>query len=119
MHQNALGTFKQKDLVNYSKCGYILLDANTSDDLNIASIIFRADEAAFMTGIAVSQYLNDNFNEYRGNGGLCIGTFGGLAIPSVTIYMGGIEYGVKVYNDNIEQIANYYQQNPQFANGVD
>jgi basic membrane lipoprotein Med (substrate-binding protein (PBP1-ABC) superfamily) len=48
-----------------------------------------------MTGIATCQYLNDNFDEYK-DGGLRVGTFGGVDIPSVTIYMGGFEYGVKV-----------------------
>jgi basic membrane protein A len=95
MHQNGLSNFSKKG-DNYKNAGYILLDANTPEDPNIASIIFRADEAAFMTGIATCQYLNDNFDDYKDNGGLKVGTFGGLPIPSVTIYMGGFEYGIKV-----------------------
>jgi basic membrane lipoprotein Med (substrate-binding protein (PBP1-ABC) superfamily) len=94
MHQAGLSVFKEHSN-NYGKAGYILLDANTPNDLNIASIVFRADEAAFMAGIATCQYLNDNFDEYKTNGGLKVGTFGGIAIPSVTIYMGGFEYGVE------------------------
>jgi basic membrane lipoprotein Med (substrate-binding protein (PBP1-ABC) superfamily) len=95
MHQSGLTNFKTKSQEKYDKAGYILLDANTPEDKNIASVIFRSDEAAFMSGIATCQYLNDNFDEYK-DGGLRVGTFGGIAIPSVTIYMGGFEYGVKV-----------------------
>jgi basic membrane lipoprotein Med (substrate-binding protein (PBP1-ABC) superfamily) len=56
--------------------------------------VFRSDEAAFMTGLATCQYLNDNFDEYNKDGGLSVGTFGGVNIPTVTIYMGGFEQGV-------------------------
>jgi basic membrane protein A len=95
MHENGLSNFKIKSPSVYAKDGYILLDANDPDDKNVASVIFRTDEAAFMTGIATCQYLNDNFDEYK-SGGLRVGTFGGVAIPSVTIYMGGFEYGIQV-----------------------
>jgi basic membrane lipoprotein Med (substrate-binding protein (PBP1-ABC) superfamily) len=95
MHQTGLANFKGKSKDIYQKAGYILLDANTPDDKNIASVVFRSDEVAFMSAIATCQYLNDNFDEYK-SGGLRIGMFGGVAIPSVTIYMGGFEYGVQV-----------------------
>jgi basic membrane lipoprotein Med (substrate-binding protein (PBP1-ABC) superfamily) len=94
MHQTGLSGFQAHSLPNYQKAGYILLDANTPEDRNIASVIFRADQAAFLTGIAICQYLNDNFDEYS-SGGLRVGSFGGIAIPSVTIYMGGLEYGIE------------------------
>jgi basic membrane lipoprotein Med (substrate-binding protein (PBP1-ABC) superfamily) len=95
MHQNGLQNFENKSKDTYLNAGYILLDANEPNDKNIASVIFRSDEAAFMSGIATCQYLNDNFDEYK-SGGLRVGTFGGIAIPSVTIYMGGFEYGIKI-----------------------
>lgn len=80
--------------------GFILIDGNIEGYKEIASLMFRADEAAFLAGIATCQYLNDNYDEYK-DGGLNVATFGGTPIPTVTIYMGGFEQGVKYFNENI------------------
>lgn len=115
LHQSGLDTFYKQDKNLYKTAGYILLDANIPENedhvalseayKNVASIVFRADEAAFMSGIATCQYLNDNFDEYHKDGSLSVGTFGGLNIPTVTIYMGGFEQGIIAWNNNVEAIA--------------
>jgi len=62
--------------------------------------MYRPDQSAYLCGIATCQYLQDNYDEYKSNG-LNVGTFGGTSIPTVTIYMGGLERGVYDYNTYI------------------
>ena len=100
MHLSPLVDFAQKNSELYKQAGYVLIDSNI-EDKNIASVSFRCDQGAFLTGIAACQYLQDNYdNVYSkvNSGQLSIGMFGGLPIPSVTVYMGGFEWGVWAYN---------------------
>ena len=55
---------------------------------NIQAQIFNTDEAAFLAG-----YLAAGVSESG-----VVGTFGGLQIPTVTIFMDGFYYGVQYYN---------------------
>lgn len=102
-HLTPLGTFA-KDPV-FAKAGYIFIDGTFSDvpenNEHVASIMFRSDEASFLVGLAACQYLEDNYDKVYSkvnNGQLAIGCFGGTAIPTVTIYMGGLEWGIWAYN---------------------
>ncbi len=98
LHQTPLAAFKQNDYNTYNKAGYILIDANAPDE-NVASVMFRADESAFLAGLSTCQYLSiDNYEHYHKKGDLKVGTFGGVAIPTVTIYMGGFQLGVNFFN---------------------
>jgi basic membrane lipoprotein Med (substrate-binding protein (PBP1-ABC) superfamily) len=56
--------------------------------------MFRADQSAFMCGLAICQYLNENFDEYIKDGQLSVGAFGGTPIPTVTVFMGGLQLGI-------------------------
>lgn len=56
---------------------------------NIQAQIFNTDEAAFLAG-----YLAAGVSETG-----VVGTFGGLQIPTVTIFMDGFYYGVQYYNE--------------------
>jgi basic membrane protein A len=55
---------------------------------NVLGLIFSTDQAAFMAG-----YLAAGMTK-TGK----VGTFGGIKIPTVTIFMRGMEAGVKYYN---------------------
>ncbi|MCX7854932.1 MAG: BMP family ABC transporter substrate-binding protein, partial [Anaerolineae bacterium] len=55
---------------------------------NVLGLTFATDEAAFLAG-----YLAAGMTK-TGK----VGTFGGIKIPPVTIFMVGFEYGVKYYN---------------------
>lgn len=55
---------------------------------NIRDILFATDEAAFLAG-----YLAAGMTQTG-----VVGTFGGIALPTVTIFMDGFEAGVKYYN---------------------
>lgn len=55
---------------------------------NVLALLFATDEAAFLAG-----YLAAGTTETG-----IVGTFGGLPIPTVTIFMRGLEAGVKYYN---------------------
>lgn len=55
---------------------------------NVLGLTFATDEAAFLTG-----YLAAGMTK-TGK----VGTFGGIKIPPVTIFMVGFEYGVNYYN---------------------
>ncbi len=64
-------------------------DCGSSTDLaNVRGLGFQTDEAAFLAG-----YLAAGMTK-TGK----VGTFGGIKIPTVTIFMKGLEAGVKYYN---------------------
>lgn len=79
--------------------GFILLDSNIGNNQNIASVQFRADQPGFLTGMATCQYFYNNLDMYHDKfQDLSVGIYGGVAIPTVTIYMGGFERGVELFN---------------------
>lgn len=55
---------------------------------NILALVFATDEAGFLAG-----YLAAGMTQTG-----AVGTFGGIPIPSVTIFMDGFYYGVQYYN---------------------
>ena len=64
-------------------------DCGSSTDMtNVRGLGFQTDEAAFLAG-----YLSAGMSK-TGK----VGTFGGIKIPTVTIFMKGFEAGVKYYN---------------------
>jgi len=66
-------------------------DCGSDVDLaNVRGLMFQTDQAAFLAG-----YLAAGMTQ-TGK----VGTFGGIQIPTVTIFMKGYEAGVKYYNQN-------------------
>ncbi len=64
-------------------------DCGSSTDLpNVRGLAFQTDQAAFLAG-----YLAAGMTKTG-----AVGTFGGIKIPTVTIFMKGFEAGVKYYN---------------------
>jgi basic membrane protein A len=68
-----------------------LFDADAGKDRNfdnVAELVFATDQAAFLAGyVAASQSKTGT-----------VGTYGGLNIPTVTIFMKGFELGIEQYN---------------------
>jgi basic membrane protein A and related proteins len=56
---------------------------------NVLATVFATDEAAFMAGYAAAAATQTGV----------VGTFGGMQIPTVTIFMDGFAMGVKYYNE--------------------
>ncbi|GMA34854.1 BMP family ABC transporter substrate-binding protein [Demequina litorisediminis] len=59
------------------------------DAPNIKPLTFETDEAAFLAGYAAASATKTG----------TVGTFGGMEIPSVTIFMTGYQAGVDYYNE--------------------
>ncbi len=69
---------------------FAIVDVSYEEQLdNLLGLTFATDEAAFLAG-----YLAAGMSE-TGK----VGTFGGIEIPPVTIFMVGFENGVKYYNE--------------------
>jgi basic membrane protein A len=79
-------------------------DANQDgkpDAPNIKPILFNTVEAAYLGGYAAAAWSHQDGVDK-------VGTFGGLQIPSVAIFMDGFIDGVKKYNDdNSAKVATY------------
>lgn len=77
----------------------ILQDANIPDNQCIASVLFRADQPGFLTGLATCEYLIHNPQLYHNHfQDFTVAEYGGVPIPSVTVYMGGFQRGVELFN---------------------
>ena len=57
---------------------------------NVVGQVFETDEAAFLAGYVAAAVSQTGV----------VGTFGGLPIPTVTIFMDGFYYGVQRYNED-------------------
>ncbi len=100
IHETPLRTFEEEQTSLYNKATYTILDGGFDSD-RCASVYYRADQSAFLCGIAVCQYLQDRYDQIYSkvnDGKLAVGTFGGLPIPTVTSFMGGFEWGIYIYN---------------------
>lgn len=107
---NSIGVIKENDNKqkyksfnsNFGNAAYILYDGDISNNQNIASVSFRADQSAFLTGIACCVELLKNVETYHKDGReMSIGIFGGVMIPTVLVFMGGIERGIELFNNHI------------------
>ncbi len=67
---------------------FAMIDDNSIKAPNVKPVVFETDEAAFLGGYAAAAYSKTG----------TVATWGGLAIPPVTIYMDGIADGVAYYN---------------------
>ena len=86
------------------------LDNSVSQPLwtsQVASVKFRTDLGSFLTGIAVGEFLNE-YQYYfapNQNDKLTWATYGGATYSSVTGYMGGLQRGIRWFNENIVPYA--------------
>ncbi len=70
---------------------FAIIDDNSIDLPNVKPIVFDTAQAAFMGGYAAASYSTTGI----------VGTFGGMAIPPVTIFMDGFADGVAYYNEQM------------------
>jgi len=93
-----------------SNAGYILIDGDMAHNQNISSVLFRCDQSAFLTALATCMYFLNNLEQYhKGYRDISVGTYGGVGMPTVTIYMGGFQRGIEFYNEFIlkQKIINH------------
>ncbi|MFS0894104.1 BMP family lipoprotein [Microbacterium sp. 179-I 3D3 NHS] len=67
---------------------FAISDDNSIDLPNVKPIVFETSEAAFLAGYAAASHSKSGV----------VGTYGGMQIPSVTIFMDGFAEGVDHYN---------------------
>jgi basic membrane protein A and related proteins len=68
---------------------FAMIDDTSISAKNVKTVVFNTNEAAFLGGYAAAAYSKTGV----------VATWGGIAIPPVTIYMDGIAAGVKYYNE--------------------
>jgi len=68
---------------------FAIIDDSSIDAKNVKPIVFDTAQAAFLGGYAAASYSKTGV----------VGTFGGMAIPPVTIFMDGFVDGVKYFNE--------------------
>ena len=84
-----LGDATQAAAEQYPDTNFAIVDFAYEEEIpNVRALTFKTDEAAFLAG-----YLADGMTE-TGK----VGTYGGINIPTVTIFMTGFEAGVEHYN---------------------
>ena len=76
----------------------ILIDGDVKAK-NIASLKYRPYQPGFLAGYMAGIYLNEKYETFK-DGGLKVGTFGGMKINGVVAYMLGFQNGIKYFNAN-------------------
>jgi len=96
---------------------FALVDSTFSDDYagdNTRALVFNTQEAAYLAGYAAAAFTKTG----------TVATFGGIQIPSVTIFMDGFADGVSKYNEDNGKDVNLIgwdkdTQTGQFTNSFD
>ena len=102
--------FNTKDFAEkYKDREFIALDGQISGILNsnVTSVAFKAEQAAFLGGVATGLFLAKNYDTYKSNGGLIAGAFGGGKYPTVKDMITGFIHGLAYYNDNLAKTPGY------------
>ncbi|WP_098408896.1 BMP family lipoprotein [Paramicrobacterium agarici] len=73
----------------YPDVNFVILDDNSIDMENVKPVVYNTAEAAFLAGYAAADTSKTG----------TVGTFGGMQIPTVTIFMDGFADGVAYYNE--------------------
>lgn len=69
---------------------------------NVSSFSFRAEQSAFLTGIAACVFLNINKDVFNGDGALKVGGFVGLPLVSTLDFLAGFQAGVFAFNASLK-----------------
>ncbi len=96
----ALVTCSSPDITKMvNETGIIMLDSDVHNNQNIVSVLFRADQAAFLSALGTCQYFYNNLGIYhKHHEPLSVGIFGGVPMTTVTVYMGGFQRGIEFFN---------------------
>ncbi|NNC13025.1 BMP family ABC transporter substrate-binding protein [Planctomonas sp. JC2975] len=97
-----------------SSTNFAIIDDNEFTAPNVKSIIFDTAQAAFLGGYAAASFSKTGV----------VGTFGGMQIPTVTIFMDGFVDGVKYFNQqkgkNVQVVGwDVDSQKGSFTGGFD
>jgi basic membrane protein A and related proteins len=83
----------------YPDQNFAIVDVDWLDFPNVLGLAFQTDEAAFLAGYAAAAATQTGV----------VGTFGGMQLPTVTIFMDGLAMGVQYYNEekgtNVEVVG--------------
>ncbi len=90
------------------KTQFTMIDDNSIKAPNVKPVVFNTHEAAFLGGYAAAAYSKTGV----------VATWGGLAIPPVTIYMDGIAEGVKYFNKEKGKDVKLLGWNPDSQKGT-
>ena len=104
---NLVDAVKKSAAAN-AKTDFVMIDDNSIKADNVKPIVFETSEAAFLGGYAAAAYSKTGV----------VATFGGLAIPPVTIYMDGFADGVKYYNQQKKKNVKVLGWNEATQKGV-
>jgi len=99
---------------------YLLIDSNGDTDNdgtpdggdNVKPLLYNTAEAAFLAGYAAADYSKTGV----------VGTYGGLPIPTVTIFMDGFRQGVEYYNeqkDDDVEVVGWDGEDGSFTGGFE
>lgn len=89
-----------KNNANAQKTAFVLIDSAIPNNQCIASVLFRADQPGFFAGVATCEYFINNLQLYHDNyQDLTVAGYGGVSIPTVTIYLGGFQRGIELFNN--------------------
>jgi basic membrane protein A len=86
-------------------------DSDAGEDVtfdNAKEITFATDEAAFLAGYVAASVSESGK----------VGTYGGINIPSVTIFMNGFAAGVEQYNEDTGEAVEVIGWNPDTQDGL-
>lgn len=104
-HTNPITTAVSQSFFMKNKIGFVLLDDafNKQNDngYTVASITFRISEAAFLSGIALGEYLNyyqDIFAPGTDDR-LTYAAWGGMIFGTVLSFMSGFQQGINYFNN--------------------
>lgn len=84
---NLVATVKSAAASN-PKTDFAMIDDNSIKAANVKPVVYQTNEAAFLGGYAAAAYSKSGV----------VATYGGMNLPSVTIYMDGFYDGVQYYN---------------------
>lgn len=93
---------------------FLILDYADIDAENVKPVVYDTAQAAFLAGYAAADYSKTGV----------VGTYGGMKLPTVTIFMDGFVEGVKHYNEvkgkDVKVLGwDVDKQDGSFTNGFD
>ncbi|WP_375317401.1 BMP family ABC transporter substrate-binding protein [Spiroplasma endosymbiont of Virgichneumon dumeticola] len=123
LHHDALVKSQNGVLKHQTK--FVFVDGDTpnsevpKENKQLAGLLYKAEQSGFLAGLAGAIWLAANHEAYGKD--LKMSTYGGADIPSVTNYMYGYYWAIKLFNDKTNltlqiKLLNWVKiLNPQFS----
>jgi len=106
LHHDAL-VKAQNGFLRKKGVKFIFVDGDTKnsevskDHKQLAGLLYKAEQSGFLAGLAGAVWLAAHNSDYGGINNLKMTTYGGVDIPSVTNYMYGYYWAIKLFNDEV------------------